>query len=379
MSNTSWKRFWQDSLCRKIPAEGVIMPTYIFKNSKRGGYFYGWYHDVNGKQRQFSCHTKDKRQAERYYHQRVIELLQEVRESKENSTTLASFSSNFLGFTTAANPSFSPSTTKAFEYAFRMFINYAGNRPLREYGVEDCQKFIYSYPASVFTKRKLYAHLRSAFQYALEWEKIEVNPFAKFKKPREIESHHDTLDTREFEFFLSNLPERTFSERRWKRLYIVAFETGLRLSEVLNLECDNLYEDQDLLMIKNTVEWTTKGKRNRLLKLCARAKGALLEQKLENSQLFGRQSPWFFVSINGERIRKDTISREFKKAIRKAFPTKNIRFHDLRHSFGTRVGTSPGVSQVELQYYMGHSTPGMTARYIHPKEGYFPTVINALQ
>ena len=355
------------------------MPSYIFRNTKRGGYFYGWYHDAKGKQKQFSCHTKDKRQAERYYHKKMIDLVEEVRALKENGATLASFSSDFLAFTTASNPSFSPSTTKAFDYAFRMFINYGGNRPLREYSVEDCQKFIYSYPASVFTKRKLYAHLRSAFQYALEWEKIEVNPFAKFKKPREIEAHHDILDLKDFDYFLSSLPERTFSERRQKRLYTVAFETGLRLSEVLNLECNNLDKDRDLLMIKNQVDWTTKGKRNRMLEINLRAKNAMLDQKSENSQELGRQCAWFFVNIKGERIRKDTVSREFKKAIKKAFPTKDIRFHDLRHSFGTRIGISPGVSQVELQYYMGHSTPAMTARYIHPKEGYFPTIIKALQ
>ena len=53
----------------------------------------------------------------------------------------------------------------------------------------------------------------------------------------------------------------------------------------------------------------------------------------------------------------------FELAVRKAGP-KNFTFHDLRHTFGTRLADA-GVDVVKIKELMGHSSIVTTMRYIH--------------
>jgi len=51
------------------------------------------------------------------------------------------------------------------------------------------------------------------------------------------------------------------------------------------------------------------------------------------------------------------------KAVRLAGIPK-IRFHDLRHTFATRL-VREGVDLITVQHLLGHATITMTARYAH--------------
>jgi site-specific recombinase XerC len=47
---------------------------------------------------------------------------------------------------------------------------------------------------------------------------------------------------------------------------------------------------------------------------------------------------------------------------------RNIRWHDLRHSFGSQLAAA-GVPLRQVQEWMGHSTITMTMRYMHLASG----------
>jgi len=47
------------------------------------------------------------------------------------------------------------------------------------------------------------------------------------------------------------------------------------------------------------------------------------------------------------------MRRRFKSAL-KAAGVRDIRFHDLRHTFGTRMAASPNISMRNIQEWMGH-------------------------
>ena len=61
------------------------------------------------------------------------------------------------------------------------------------------------------------------------------------------------------------------------------------------------------------------------------------------------------------------VQAAFRKALTEA-KINDFRFHDLRHTFGTRLGDA-GVSPFIIAELMGHSNIQMTARYTHPTEG----------
>ena len=74
-----------------------------------------------------------------------------------------------------------------------------------------------------------------------------------------------------------------------------------------------------------------------------------------------------FVFVN-PRTRKPltNVNRSFKTACRKA-NLKDLRFHDLRHSFASRLVES-GVDLITVKELLGHSTVRVTERYTHPNQ-----------
>ena len=55
--------------------------------------------------------------------------------------------------------------------------------------------------------------------------------------------------------------------------------------------------------------------------------------------------------------------RVFKPACERA-AVRNLRFHDLRHTFASRLAMT-GAQQKVIQTLLGHKTPAMTDRYTH--------------
>ena len=63
------------------------------------------------------------------------------------------------------------------------------------------------------------------------------------------------------------------------------------------------------------------------------------------------------------KIDKRFVSLSFHYTARKA-KVEDFRFHDLRHTFATRLVQS-GKDLYKIQRLLGHKTPSMTQRYAH--------------
>ena len=70
----------------------------------------------------------------------------------------------------------------------------------------------------------------------------------------------------------------------------------------------------------------------------------------------------FQISLKNKAFRLD-LKKGFKKAVKLAGLPK-IRFHDLRHTFATRL-VQAGVDIITVQHLLGHARISMTARYAH--------------
>ncbi|MHA1988885.1 MAG: tyrosine-type recombinase/integrase [Promethearchaeota archaeon] len=72
----------------------------------------------------------------------------------------------------------------------------------------------------------------------------------------------------------------------------------------------------------------------------------------------------YFVFNNGNGIpfRADTISKKFKKAVRKAELPEEIHFHSLRSSFGSLL-LQRGISISVISKLLGHSSISVTEKH----------------
>jgi integrase len=79
---------------------------------------------------------------------------------------------------------------------------------------------------------------------------------------------------------------------------------------------------------------------------------------------FTRRDDLLFPSETGEHLDGSALRRRYKAAQKQA-SLRPLRFHDLRHTFGSLAITRG--STVQVQHWMGHADARTTARYTHYK------------
>ncbi len=71
-----------------------------------------------------------------------------------------------------------------------------------------------------------------------------------------------------------------------------------------------------------------------------------------------------FCRTDGAPWSKWAVEGHFGKALAAAGITRPLVFHDLRHTFSSRLKRN-GIGETEIQRLLGHKTLAMTDRYIH--------------
>jgi integrase len=69
-----------------------------------------------------------------------------------------------------------------------------------------------------------------------------------------------------------------------------------------------------------------------------------------------------FVGVGGDHLDGSALRRRYKAALARA-GLRPLRFHDLRHTFGTRMIAKADIRRV--QEWMGHADIQTTMRYLH--------------
>jgi integrase len=142
-------------------------------------------------------------------------------------------------------------------------------------------------------------------------------------------------------------------EREYLRpLVTVAIYAGPRRGELLKLRWSNVDFGLDLI---NFTE--TKTNRDRAVPMEPIVREALLELR----QQVGNAEYVFTNPDTGTRYAD--VKKSFSAACKEAEIT-NLTFHDLRHTFGTRLADA-GVDVVKIKELMGHASIVTTMRYIH--------------
>jgi integrase/recombinase XerD len=139
---------------------------------------------------------------------------------------------------------------------------------------------------------------------------------------------------------------RSFQE---KLIVWVLLDTGLRVSEFCSLHRDQIHWQENCLVVWGKGGWYgTKGKR-RIVPLTARAK-RLLELHFCTNERIG--------------FTKRTAQRIVKRVADRAWITKLVTPHILRHSFATRC-IQQGVSTASLKKILGHDRLETTEIYLN--------------
>jgi site-specific recombinase XerD len=200
-------------------------------------------------------------------------------------------------------------------------------------------------PASI--NREL-ATMRHAFNLAIkEWEWCRDNPVRRVSM--EKERARDRWLTIEEEARL-----RGACPSWLKELVCVALHTGMRRGEILALS----WEGVDLVRKTVTVLRSKNGEQRTIP--MNQTVGELLK---DHSKVRPLKSSRVFCKETHRPVAVRVLDRAFRRAVQEA-GIENLHFHDLRHTFATRL-VQAGVDLYKVQRLLGHKSPEMTQRYAH--------------
>lgn len=200
-----------------------------------------------------------------------------------------------------------------------------------------------------------YKHLKSMLSKAVDWRYMDSNPLKSMKKPDEGVKQPKFLT----ESMLNSLIEAT-DDTLFKNLYIVAFYTGLRQGELLNLKWDAVDMDTRELKVVFDEGFTPKGKEERVVPLCAKAVRALDSIDKISIYVFGHSRNLRF----GRYLSGSFISKRFRVSRDRAQLDKKLNFHSLRHSFASYL-VQHSVGLMAVGTLMGHKNLRTTEKYSH--------------
>jgi integrase len=160
---------------------------------------------------------------------------------------------------------------------------------------------------------------------------------------------------------------RQSEDRQDAEMVRVAAYAGLRQGELLALRWRDVDFAGSALTIARAmsagVESSTKSGRVRRVPLADQAAGAL--DRMSRRDHYTSPDELVFCNVFGRPLDGSALRRRYKRA-QVAADVRPLRFHDLRHTFGSLLAAR-GVDVVTIQKAMGHSALSTTSRYLHAR------------
>ncbi|MGE0507134.1 MAG: tyrosine-type recombinase/integrase [Solirubrobacterales bacterium] len=199
--------------------------------------------------------------------------------------------------------------------------------------------------------------LHGLFSFALKRGWAHVNPVAAIERPRSGDTDPDIrfLDRDEIEALITAVPDDRLGEVE-RPLYVTATMCGLRQGELLALRW--LDVDWNARVIRVRRNYTRgqfgrpKSRRSTRSVPMPRRVAAELRRLHSRSDHTGDTDLVFCHPDTGNPYDASKMRKRFKEAVA-VVGIRPVRFHDLRHTFGTRMAAA-GAPLRTIQEWMGH-------------------------
>lgn len=212
---------------------------------------------------------------------------------------------------------------------------------------------------SAATISRTLASLKNFYAYLVSSGFCEKTPVTDIRVDRGEKKLPQILTGREIELLLSQPVCVDAKGYRDKAMLEVMYATGMRVSELIDLDLSDVNLDQGVIKC-------TTSKKTRVVPLYPAALRALTIyiRDIRESMLASDDEPALFVNINGSRMSRQGFWKLLKHYQEAAHIDKEITPHTLRHSFAVHL-LENGVDLGSLQELMGHCDISSTQMYTH--------------
>lgn len=220
----------------------------------------------------------------------------------------------------------------------------------------------------------VYTSLSAIFDYSVSQGWRPDNPCGPVDAPSIEEADPEGinyLDAGEIEALLRAVDLTDPCGSTDRALYAVAAKCGLRQGELLALRWRDVDWAAERLRVRASfdrkVEKAPKTKSGRRSPPLPRSVAAELERHSRTTSYGAPDDLVFCNPETGGHLDHSKLSRRYRAAL-KAAGLRALRFHDLRHSYGTRLAAA-GVDLVKIKTWMGHKDITTTMIYAHYAPG----------
>ncbi len=343
----------------------------MFISKSKKSPFYQLTYEVSGKRTTLSTKTTKEKEAQEFLFLFKNSLLHPVQNhtqlENKNSILLSNFKDEYLEY---ARPTKSKNYLESITLSFKQFLSFCGDISLEEINTRTIDRFItYTFSRTQRGAHHYYRTLKAAFNKAVEWNYISVNPFTKIKFPKLSKSFPAFISEDELLIILTNTPYQYL-----KDIFTVGFYTGLRLGELINMQWNWIDFFQNQITVKCSNEFLTKSKKERIVPMSEKVKSVLINRfNIATHQ----PNEVVFYRIKVRKLHQETISKQFKQAVRESFLNDKIHFHSLRHSFASLLAQK-GVSLYIIKELLGHEDLATTQIYSHLQQQNLRVAISSI-
>ncbi len=208
---------------------------------------------------------------------------------------------------------------------------------------------------------RLLAVTHAVFVHACAYHHLQENPAAHVKKLKE------SYNAARYDFFspeqVHQLAEAAGDEQD-AAVFLTAAFTGLRRGELVALRWRDVdFENQSIRVYEGFTRelGRPKSRRSRTVPMVDEVAGVLRDHA-ERTDV--GPNDLVFPGDSGGFMDPSALRRRYIVAVKKA-GLPELRFHDLRHTFGSLAINFASI--VQVQHWMGHADIKTTMRYLHHK------------
>lgn len=250
------------------------------------------------------------------------------------------------------------------------------NRPvtpltLKGTDLQNFLEFINEFGLSPYSQARIISGIKAFYRYLLEEDMLKEDPSQHVEAPKLGRKIPDTLEYIEIEELFNAIDLSTPEGARNRAMLEILYSSGLRVSELVNLERNFVHQEAGFLRV------TGKGNKERLVPIGSDALKYLriyINEIRVHLTIKPGHEQYVFLNRRGTRISRIMVFNIIKELALKTGLKKSISPHTFRHSFATHL-IEGGADLRAVQEMLGHSSITTTEIYTHLDREYLSQVI----
>ena len=228
-----------------------------------------------------------------------------------------------------------------------------------EFDIENYLKYLKGVNLSNSTINRKLSSLKHFFNYLSKTKLLKFNPVVNISGPKKSMSLPKSLSIIDVNSLIDAPDCSNFIGLRDRAMIELLYATGVRISELINLEYSNIDLNRSLIKVMG------KGGKERMIPFGDDALSWLINyiefRRKNNLSLNSRD---FFISQQGKKITRQAFWHRIKIYLKASGLSMDVSPHTLRHAFATHL-LNNGADLRSVQMLLGHSDLSTTQIYTH--------------